>query len=803
MLGRRSQHDFEDEIRSHIAMEIERLRGQGMSPADADLAARRAFGNVGVAEDRFYHAQRFASVQDAARDVRHAWRTLRRHPAFLVTSVATLALAMGAVTGMFSVVRTVILEPLAYPEPDRLVALSGTSPGSDLPERFGLGAEFHLHYKERSKLIDGVFSFGSGMSTVRSNDRVERVPMAWPSNDMYTTLGVRPQLGRLPVPEDGNRVVVISDQLWASWFGRDSAVIGKSYFVSDSMKQVIGVMPPDFRFPADNILLWVAGEIRPEDIRLGQFGAPLIARMKPGVTSEQLATELTTIAREIPARFGGTPGYARIIESHRALVDPVLDRMVGPTVRTSLWVLLGAVSVVLLIACANVANLFLVRAEGRARDMALRRAIGATRVRLVRLQLAEASLVAVAGGTLAIVISRVTLPLFLRAAPEGIPRLGLAGVDGWTVAAAFGLVLIAAIACGIAPALRASAPDLMRLREGGRGATGQRHWARDILVVGQTALALVLLIGSALLVQSFNRLRTVDPGYDVEDIYTFQYAPDQPALNDGPPRVWGELHTNVMDRLRALPGVSAVGIVNNIPLDENTQGVRVQTDAATNDAEGTLVSANFTGGDYFKVMGIDLLQGRAFSREEVFTPHANVMVSRSAAERLWPGRDPLGQRLKPRFGRDQPWFTVIGVVDDVKQQDWRDAGEANLYFGLIGATDSGWSMSSPAYVVKSTRADALKDEVRQIVHEVAPEAPVYREFMVEYLARRSMIQLAFTMLTLGVVSALALLLARSGCMGCCRTWWPSGRGRSACGWRSERPPARSDARSCRKGRGWY
>ncbi len=766
MFGRRPQQDFADEIRSHIELEAERLRAQGMSPADAERAARRAFGNIGAAEDRFYHAQRFASMQDASRDVRHAWRALRRNPGFLITSVATLALAMGAVTGMFSVVKTVILDPLPFPQPDRLVAVSGTSPGSDLPEQFGLGLEFYLHYKERSKLIDGLFSFGAGTSTLRTEERVERIPMAWPSNDMYATLGVLPQLGRLPVPEDGNRVVVISDQLWNTWFGRDSAVIGKVYFVSDSLKQIIGVMPPDFRFPSDNTLLWVAEETRPAEIRPGQFGGPLLVRMKEGVTREQLSRELTQLAKELPARYGGTPAYARIIDNYSAIVEPVLDRMVGPAVRTSLWVLLGAVSVVLLIACANVANLFLVRAEGRARDMALRRAIGASRSRLVRLQLAEALVVALAGGLLSIAISAVTLPLFLRAAPEGIPRLGLAGLDGSSVATGFGLVLLAALACGLVPALRASAPDLRRLREGGRGATGHRHWGRDLLVIGQTALALVLLIGSALLVQSFNKLRNVDPGYDIEDIYTFQYAPDQPALNAGGARVWGQLHTNVMDRLRALPGVTGVGMVNNIPLDEGTSGIRAVTDDARGDGEGVLVSITMTGGDYFKVMGIDLLQGRAFTPEEVYTPHTNVIVSRAAAAKLWPNRDPLGQRLQPRFGRSaQPWFTVVGVVEDVKQNDWRDPGQELVYFAMAGPTDSSWAMGSPAYVVKSPRASVLQREVRQIIREVAPEAPVYREYTMDVLARRSMVQLAFTMLTLGVVSGLALLLGAIGLYG--------------------------------------
>ena len=207
-------------------------------------------------------------------DFRHGWRALVRTPGFLVTSVATLALAIGAVVGMFSVVNTVLLRPLPFPDPDRLVVLSGTAPGSDLPERFGLGQEFYLHYKERSQLLDGVFLFGGGTSTLRTENRVERIPMVFPTNDIYATLGARPQVGRLPVPEDGNRVAVISDRLWSTWFGRDPAVVGKTYFISGEMRQVIGVMPPEFNFPTEETLLWVAGEIRLAEIRPGQFGAP-------------------------------------------------------------------------------------------------------------------------------------------------------------------------------------------------------------------------------------------------------------------------------------------------------------------------------------------------------------------------------------------------------------------------------------------------------------------------------------------------------------------------------------------------
>ncbi|HEX6317034.1 MAG TPA: ABC transporter permease, partial [Gemmatimonadaceae bacterium] len=270
-------------------------------------------------------------------DFRHAWRGLLRTPGFLITSVATLALAIGAVSGMFSVVNTVLLKPLPFPNADRLVVLSGTAPGSDLPERFGLGFDFYFHYKENSKLIDGIFAFGGGTSTLRADERVERIGMAWPTNDMFTTLGARPMLGRLPVPEDNGQVVLISDRLWDQWFGRDSSVIGRSYFVSDAMRTVIGVMPPEFQFPSDQTMLWVPAEAQLSQVQPGNLGMPIVARMKEGVTTEQLARELTQISKSMPARFGGPPNYARLIEQHSALADPLLDRIIGPTTRTSLW----------------------------------------------------------------------------------------------------------------------------------------------------------------------------------------------------------------------------------------------------------------------------------------------------------------------------------------------------------------------------------------------------------------------------------------------------------------------------------
>jgi predicted permease len=675
-------------------------------------------------------------------------------------AVGTLALAIGALAGMFSVVDHVLLNPLPYAHPDRLVFIGGTAPGSDLPEEFEVGSEFYLQYREQSHLLEDVSTFNSFTATLRTPDRVERVRMSWPTNSLYSTLGARPALGRLPVPEDESNVVVISDALWSSWFGRDSSVLGKSYQIAGQSRTVIGVMGPDFKFPTDGTLLWIAGEIRAEDIEVGEFDSPLVARMAPGATIEGVANELTTLAKRLPERFGGPASYTRVIGQHRAIVRPILDQMLGSAPR-SLWVLVGAGGIVLLIAWANVANLFMVRAEGRHRDLAVRRAIGASRTQLVRLQLTEALIVAVLAGALAVLLAKLTLPVFLKAAPPGIPRLDEAGLDLTTILITLAAVVASALACGIVPALRASAPNLNRLRDGGRGATGRRHWGRDGLVVGQTALALVLLIGSGLLVRSFRALRRVDPGYDTKDIFTFQFAPDQPGLNDGP--TWARFHLAFLDRLAALPGVTSVGLVDNVPLNESTSPGRFRGEETSDPDGGLLLHYTWTAGNYFGTMGISLLQGRGFTADDQVRASGSVVLSRSAANALWPGKDPIGRRLQ-RQGVES-WETVVGVVEDVMQDGFRDTPQAVVYYPLVGPTPESWRVTSPAYVLKTARAEVIAPEVRALVREVAPEAPMYRVFTMAGLAADSMVQLSFTMLTLGVVSALALILGAVGLYG--------------------------------------
>jgi predicted permease len=699
-------------------------------------------------------------AKEWVRDLRYALRFLRRTPSFTAVTVGTLGLAIGVNAAMFSVVDRVLLQPLPYAHVDRIVHIAATAPGSGFPNEFEPSAEFYVLYKE-SKLIEDLSTYNSFTATLRAGDRVERVRMSWPTSTLFSTLGAKPILGRLPVESDEERVAVISYRLWQSWFGGDSSVIGRSYSIAGMNRTVIGVMEPSFQFPEDGTVLWISSTIRPTGITPGRFGNPLVARMKPGVTTEQLARELTTMSKTLPRRFGGSANYARLIERHQAVVRTIEEQILGSVARP-LWVLLGAVVIVMLIACANVANLFIVRAEGRQRDLAIRRAVGAARSQLVRAQMSEAIVVAALAGVVAVILARVSLPAFLRAAPHGIPRLADVRLDLTTVLYALAVALIAAIACGLAPAIGASQPDLARLRDGGRGATRQRAWTRNALVVGQTALALVLLIGSGLLVRSFWALRHVNPGYTTENIFTFQIAPEGPAHTDGP--AYARFDLDFMERLRALPGVEMVGLVENIPLNEGTATSRFRTEEMSGDPDaGTMLNFTFTAGDYYKAMGIRLLGGRAFETSDHLSSPGGAIVSRTAANLLWPGKDPIGRRIQ-RQGQTN-WETVVGLVDDVLQDDFRDKPQPLVYLPLVGPAPMSWIISSPAYVVKTRRAETIAPEIRALVKQVAPSAPMYRVFTMAGLARDSMIRLSFTMLTLGIASVLALILGAVGLYG--------------------------------------
>ena len=711
--------------------------------------------------------QRMVRMLEAwMRDFAQAARSLGRSPGFTLVTVATLALAIGANTAIFSVIDTVLLDPLAFSEPDRLVSIRASAPGSDLPEEFGVGTEFYIQYRENASALEDLGLYGEAQTTVRADDKVERLFVSPASPSLFSTLRVTPVLGRLPADDDPEgRVVVISHWLWADWFGRDPSVLGREIEVSGGSRTIIGVMGPEFGFPQERVSLWVH-DLPTEPIRPGGFGINLVGRLAPGADHETLREQLATLAQRLPERFGGSPQYRQIIERHRPIVRSLEEQLVGD-IAAPLWVLLGTVGIVLLIACANVANLLIARAEGRRRDLAVRRALGAGRGGLIRSQLAEALLLSAAGGIAGVLLAKAGVPLLVRAAPESIPRLGSVGLDAAALLFTAGVVILAALASGLFPAVHFSNPGLSGgLRDSHRVGAGPDHFTRDALVVVQTAAALVLLVGSGLLLKSFLELRRVDPGYDTEDIFTFQTAPDPRGHGLADAATFAQFHYDFMDRLAAMPGVESVGLVNTLPLDEGAGATRFATElSAGDDAQQPLLRFTMVGGDYFQTMGIRLIRGQYFVRRAQPIADPGVIVSEAASEILWPGQDALGKRVG-RAGDAAGFMTVIGVVEDIFLEDFRQQSpDPMIYLPMVGRTATEWGVGTPAYVVKSARAEIIAPEIREVIREIAPDAPMYRVFTMARLAARSSARLSFTMLTLAVAAGLALILGAVGLYG--------------------------------------
>ncbi len=414
-----------------------------------------------------------ATLETWIRDFRHAARGLARTPGFTLVVVATLALAIGANATIFSVVKPVLLDPLPFPNADRLVHIGGTAPGTDQPEEFGVPDELYFEYRENVPAIEDAALYGTGSSTTRAEGQVDQLFVTQATPSFFSTLGAQPLHGRLPNDSDDSRVVVLSHWLWQSWFGSDEKVIGRSYTFAGQTRTVIGVMKPEFRFPDERVAFWVPMTIRAAQVTPGGFGPRMVARMAPGTDRAQLAAQLEPLARRVQQRLGGPAPYARIMEHHRPIVKPLREHLVGK-IMTPLWILLGTVGIVFVVACVNVANLFTVRGENRRADLAVRRALGAGRGDLVRSQLAEALLLAAAGGAAGALIAWAGVPLLVRAAPDAvaggfsgapIPGLATAHLDRMALLFTAGMSVLAACAFGLLPAIRLSGSSLVSLAQ--------------------------------------------------------------------------------------------------------------------------------------------------------------------------------------------------------------------------------------------------------------------------------------------------------------------------------------------------
>ena len=706
-----------------------------------------------------------STLEKWTRDFVHAARSLARAPGFTLIVVGTLALPVGASTAIFSLVKVVLLEKLPYPNADRLVHIAGTAPGTDQPEEFGVPDELYFEYRENARGIEDIAIYGTGSSTTRADGRVDQLFLTQATPSLFTTLGAQPLYGRLPTDKDDGRVVLISHWLWQTWFNSDQAVIGRTYSFAGQNRMVIGVMRPEFRFPDERVAFWIPLAIRPAQVTPGGFGPRAVARLAPGTDPAALVSQLEPLARRVQQRLGGPAPYIRIMERHRPVVKPLREHLVG-RIAAPMWILLGTVGIVFLIACANIASLFTVRAENRRLDLVVRRALGAGRGDLVRSQVTEAFLLAAAGGAVGALIAWAGVPLLVRAAPDavaggfgGAPIPGLATARLEPVALLFtaGLSVLAACMFGLWPAFRISGSRLGSLQQAGRGIIGIRSLARDALVVVQTASALVLLVGAALLMRSFWQLSHVDAGYETKDIFTFQIAANRPDLNDR--ASMSRFQYTFMDRLKGIPGVESVGYITTLPLDEGagTQNVTTPKIEASG-AEAPLVRFAGAGGAYFQTMGIALRRGRFFDRIEEQQATPNVIISEAAAATLFPGEDPIGKQVRPAAGDNKQWYTVIGIVEDVLVDDLRrQTREPMVYLPAVSG--------SPAYVMKSTRAERLEPEVRAVIRDVIPTSPMYRIFTMKRLAANAMASLSFTMLMVSIAAVLALMLGAVGLYG--------------------------------------
>jgi predicted permease len=705
-------------------------------------------------------------------------RELRRSPGFLLVAVLTLAVGIGANAAIFSVVNAVLIRPLPYSEPERLVMVWHTAPGLKM-DQFEQSDATYVLYRKNNRVLEDLGIYWDGAATLTGGETPERVRAAGLTASVFSVLRAKPLLGRTFQEADerpgAEKVALLSHELWRRRFGGDAKAVGGMLRVDGVATRVVGVMPESFRFPSARAELWLPMTIDPAKLEAGNFNYDAVGRLRPGVSPQQAARELSALVWRIPEEFPQAQINRGMIESARlaVLVHPLRDDVVGP-VATMLWVLLGSVGCILLIACANVANLFLVRAEGRQREVAVRNALGATRGAVARLFLGESVALSLAGGALGLALAAAGVRLLVSLRPQGIPRLEEIGVDGAVLAFTLLLSLFAGLATGGIAALRYGAPELApALKEGGRGDTAgrSRHRARNVLVVVQVALALVLLLLCGLMVKSFWHLRNVEPGFDPRGVLTLRL--DLPETDYGDAFANARFVRQLLERVRALPGVVSAGTVTDLPLGggESNSGYSIEDFPLPPNQVPPILGTRFASPGYFEAMGIPLIAGRAFERIDPGRRSNEVVVSEALARRFWPGKSALGKRLAPGLPSDTPWYTIVGVVGSVRDRTLEEKLHESVYFPVLrlgpGKSDGAeWVPRSFSLVVKG-RVDpaSLAAPVRQAVWSLDPNLPLSEMRPMEDVVARSMARTSFTMLLLVIAAAVALLLGTVGIYG--------------------------------------
>jgi predicted permease len=763
LLGRAAAEErMDEEIRFHIEMEAEKNRRAGMSPAEARRRARIAFGGVEGHREEMRAGRRAGWVEDLALDLRYAARVLRRSPGYSAVVVLTLALGIAANTTVFSILNPYLLRPLPFGDAGRLVQLGQVDPLSGWDAaRFSLPQ--YRDWAERSEAFEGLAAYHYGPRNLTGDGEPEQALVGVVTGNLFPILRSPPALGRTLTAADGGPagadVVVLGHGIWTRRFGADPAVVGRSIQLDGAPHTVVGVMPPDFNFPWNEVRMWVPMRADPAAAPRTETSHILVGRLKPGWSAAQARQELESIQRELGAlhpeadgRFGGVT-----VRPLREALNFAWD-----VVRISLLVLLTAVGAVLLIACVNVAGLTLARATVRTREVAVRMALGAGRGRLVRQLVTESVVLALAGGALGLLLTFAAVSVIGPALPEALYRVGTASVDGRVLGFTLALTLLTPLLFGLSPALAALRTDLARtLKEGGQAAGAGRGAmrARRALVVTQVALAVVLVTVAGLMIRSFLAVRDVELGFRADRLLALEVAP--PASAYGTPEALAAYYDRALDALAALPGVRAASAANVLPLNHEEPVLQFAPPEAAEapPEEWPVALESRTAPGYLDAMGIPLLAGRDFHPADAPGVPPVVIVSRALAERSWPGQDPVGRTVL--LGGSGTAATVVGVAGDVRHTDLTGEIRPHLYRPLTQAP------ARRRFLVVAAEAGspaALGGAARAALAAVDPDLPLTARPMTE-VVRESSFQWSIGSLALSVFGSVALLLAALGLYG--------------------------------------
>ena len=698
-------------------------------------------------------------MSDFFSDLRYAFRGLRKSPGFTFVAVATLALGIGANTAIFSVVNAVMLRPLPYFAPDRLVLLWERR--SDRDHAVVSYPDFR-DWRDRNRSFEAMAAYAEWTLNLTGSGQPERVESAVVSANFFKVLGISPEIGRgfLAAEETAGKddAVVVGYDFFVRRFGADRSLVGRRIMLDGRPFTVVGIAPSGIRLPSlaaqTDLFVPISHGYSPEN-REGHY-LSVVARMKPGVTLAAAQSELGGIARELQIQ------YPTENTGHGIDAFPLSREIAGKT-RPAFLILLAAVFLVLMIASVNVANMLLSRATGRGREMAVRTALGAGRGRLIRQLLTESSLLAILGGALGLFLAATGVELLKAFGPSDIPRLDQARVDGVVLMYGLAISLSTGLLFGLAPAWHASAARPSEsLKQGDRRVAGGDRGARRVLVATEFALSVMLLIGAGLMLKSFWRLQRVNPGFQTRSILTAEL--DFPKTKYPRGRDISAFGDRLLERLRALPGVEAAGAVSNLPLrDDRRADLSFVIEGKTDDRANPLLAlySSVTPG-YFETIGLPMLQGRPFGGSDLRESAKVAIINRTLAEKIFPGKDALGKRLSlADVPKEDEWATVVGIVGDLRSEDLASTAGNQLYMPYAQRASSGMA------VAIRTAGDPreIAASVRRAVSEVDPDEPVYGIRTMEEIVSDSMGQPRFRAFLTGAFGAIALLLAAIGIYG--------------------------------------